>query len=414
MVLSHPSTPQHRTAPRNLWPSPAFSDYFSSNEEHESQSSPGLTDGAKINPLQHRIFFLLNEIGLRALHVDSGDQNAGLLEEELGHIVQRLNAPKTQSRAPAELADSGLFIDDDDAEDEVQQSPLDVNTERNARELQGGQDVIARISRVTEQLQLRYEDIHNINLLAISRLQSAADEIVSLRSENEHFHLDLSDSYNAMLALKMQISTIEVQAAPYISSEDGKSLRQDMERWKSAWRDAERRLGSRRHFHEHSSQNFLRGTDTGIGNGMSSSMHSSGDLSPPAYRSKLTIRRPGLTARPFSDPFIEQQSKFHLDDEPDQERELEDELREALGNGNAQCRDSKVNQYVDYEEVIKSDDDETSLPSAQEENSDLEAGEVARAGEEDESDAEKSPRKSAWQELWDGLHEYAGVLDYSD
>lgn len=160
MVLSHPSTPQHRTAPRNLWPSPAFSDYFSSNDEHESQASPRLTDGEKISPLQHRIFFLLNEIGQQALRADPGDRTAGILEDELGNIVQRLNAPESQSRKPAELADSGLFIDDDDAEDDVDPIALDENTERNARELIEGQEAVARISKVTEQLQQRYQDIH--------------------------------------------------------------------------------------------------------------------------------------------------------------------------------------------------------------------------------------------------------------
>lgn len=160
MVISHPSTPQHRTAPRNLWPSPAFSDYFSSNDEHESQGSPRLADGAKINPLQHRIFFLLNEIGQQALRADPGDRNAGILEEELGHIVQRLNAPEPQSRIIAELADSGLFIDDDDAEDGIEKGALDEDTEKSARELIEGQEAVARISKVTEQLQQRYQDIH--------------------------------------------------------------------------------------------------------------------------------------------------------------------------------------------------------------------------------------------------------------
>lgn len=212
-----------------------------------------------------------------------------------------------------------------------------------------------------------------------------------------------------MLALKMQISTIEAQAAPYMTSEDGKSLRQDVDRWKMAWRDVERRLNSRRHLYDHSSQDSLRGADTGIGNGMSSSMHSSVDLSPPVYRSKLTIRRAGLTARPSSDPFIEQQSKPNLDDQFDQVRELEDEVQKPLKDGTAQCKDLKVEQYNDNEEaLISDDDDETLLPLEEEEES-----EDAEAGEEEESDIEELPRKSAWQELWDGLSEYAGILDYS-
>ncbi|TID24540.1 girdin isoform x5 [Venturia nashicola] len=425
MVLSHPSTPQHRTAPRNLWPSPAFSDYFSSNDEHESQVSPCLVDGHKINPPQQRIFFLLNEIGQQALRVDLGDRSAGILEEELGHIVQRLNAPESQSRKPAELADSGLFIDDDDIEDGMDKGALEENSERNARELIQGQEAVARICKVTGQLQQRYQDIHNINDLAISRLQSAADEIISLRSENEHFHLDLSDFYNAMLVLKMQISTFEAQAAPYMTSEEGNPLRKDVERWKMAWRGVEKRLDSRRHFYEHSSQDFLRGTDKGVGNGMSSSMHSSADLSPPVYRSNLTIRRPGLTARPHSDPFIEQQSKPFLYNQLDQQRKLGDKVQSPLKHLIAQCEDLEVEQCDSNEQAIVSDDDETllSLGELDEENKaedgELEQGEReskedTESREQEESDSEELPRKSAWQELWDGLSEYAGILDYSD
>lgn len=224
-----------------------------------------------------------------------------------------------------------------------------------------------------------------------------------------------------MLVLKMRISTIEAQSAPYISSADGKSLRKDVERWKLAWRDVERRLDSRRHFYEHSSQDFLRGTHTEIGDGMSSSMHSSVDLSPPAYRSKLAFRRPGLTARPHSDPFIEQQPKPNLDNQLDQERELEDEVQMSLKDGITQRKDSKVEQYDDNEQAIVSDDDETLLSLGEEEEEEEDSEEIeqkpeedAEAGAQEESDTEELPRRSAWQELWDGLSEYAGILDYSD
>lgn len=238
--------------------------------------------------------------------------------------------------------------------------------------------------------------------------------------------MDLSNFYNAMLALKMQIRTIEAQAAAYMSSEEDKSLRQDVERWKLAWRDAESRLDSRRHLYEHSSQEFLRGTDTGTGNGMSSSMHSSVTLSPPVYRSKLTIKRPGLTSKALSDPFIEQQSKPSLDDQFDQRWELKDEVQEPLEEGAIQRKDSKVEEYDDNEQAIISDDEETLLPleeeggkeeeEEEEESQEVEqeAEEDCEAAEEEESDTEELPRKSAWQELWDGLSEYAGILDYSD
>jgi hypothetical protein len=156
MVLSHPSTPKHRTAPRSLWSSPAFSDYFSGNDDNHS---PTLVDGAKVTPLQQRILFRLNEIGQQVLRTDPGDQTPSILDAELDHIEQMLNAPESQSRAPAEMADSGLFIDDEDTEDDIKKCAVDKDAEQKASELQDGREVVARISKVTEQLQQRYVDL---------------------------------------------------------------------------------------------------------------------------------------------------------------------------------------------------------------------------------------------------------------
>ena len=240
----------------------------------------------------------------------------------------------------------------------------------------------------------------NINELAISRLQSTADEIIGLRSENEHFHCDLSDIYNTMLNLKMQLSMLELQAAPHMNSEVGKALRQDVERWKLGWKDVEQRLESRKHFYEHTSPETLRGVDTGFGNGMSSSMHSNVDLSPPVYRSRLTIKRPGLISKTLPDPFTDQQSEKPLNDQVDEERMLGDESEEPMKDELAKRKDSKVEQHDENDEAILSDD-ETLLPLEVEE-------------EQEEEQTEEPPQKSAWQELWDGLSEYAGILDYSD
>lgn len=202
-----------------------------------------------------------------------------------------------------------------------------------------------------------------------------------------------------MLALKMQLSMLELQAAPHMNSEAGKSLREDVERWKLDWKGVERRLESRRHYYEHTSSDAFRGVDTGFGNGMSSSMHSSVDLSPPVYRSKLTIKRPGLIANPLPDPFVEQQSDKPLGDQVDEERVLEDEAEKPMKGGIAERKDSKVEELDEDNKAILSDE-ETLLPLEEE--------------QEEEEETEEPPRKSAWQELWDGLSEYAGILDYSD
>jgi len=156
-MVSHPSTPQHRTATRSLWPSPAFSDYFSGQDDN----SPTLMDGAKVTPLQQRILFRLNQIGQQVLRADPGDQTPSILDAELDHIQQMLNAPESQSRAPAEMADSGLFIDDDVDDDIKEEGIVEENdiSEQNAFDLREGREIVARVSKVTEELKERYEEL---------------------------------------------------------------------------------------------------------------------------------------------------------------------------------------------------------------------------------------------------------------
>lgn len=156
MAFAHPSTPQHRAAPRSLWSSPAFSDYFSGNDESHS---PSLMSGAKVTPLQQRLLYRLNELAQQVLRAEPGDQTAIILEEELEHIEQRCNAPESQSRAPAEMADSGLFIDDDDTEDYMDGCAVDEEAEQKPLESQERHEAIARISKATAQLQQRCADI---------------------------------------------------------------------------------------------------------------------------------------------------------------------------------------------------------------------------------------------------------------
>jgi hypothetical protein len=195
-----------------------------------------------------------------------------------------------------------------------------------------------------------------------------------------------------MLALKMQLNMLEAQAAPHMKSEAGKSLRQDVERWKLGWKDVEQRLSSRKHFYEHTSPDTPGGMNTVFGNGMSSSMHSSVDWSPPVYRSKLTIKRPGLIAKPHSDPFFDQQAETPLDDQVEEESVLERGVEGLKEIEHAKRKDSKVEQTEEDDKSVVSNEETFSLLEAEEE----------------------PPQKTAWQELWDGLTEYAGILDYSD
>jgi Skp family chaperone for outer membrane proteins len=123
--------------------------------------SPNPANGAKVTPKQQRLLSRLNEIGLQVLRNEPGGQTPSI-EKELDYLEQALNAPESQSRAPAELADSGLFIDDEVEESKLSEDYKQAEYEEGIlreRKKQEGREVLSRIGRATEQLRNRYEDL---------------------------------------------------------------------------------------------------------------------------------------------------------------------------------------------------------------------------------------------------------------
>jgi len=65
-----------------------------------------------------------------------------------------LNAPESQTREIAEDPNSGLFPDD---EDEL--VDLEAENEELRREVEEGKAIVARVSKLTDSLKQRYEDM---------------------------------------------------------------------------------------------------------------------------------------------------------------------------------------------------------------------------------------------------------------
>jgi hypothetical protein len=497
MAEHHPSTPQPR-APRNLWPSPSFSDYFSGDEYSPIPAKASSNGATHINPSQQRLLFRLNEIGNQILRSQLDGQTPGLLDSELDALEQTLNAPESQSRAPAELEDSGLFIDDE-AEDERRDA---LERQRLAdqatyAELEEGRELIARVSKATDQLKQRYEEVkvstlgcvrhvlptntkanspQRINALATTRMQTASAEIDQLMSENEDLHMDIADIHSAMVLLKMQLKALEVQAAPHLDSEVGRSMREDIERWKVEWRDANLRLQQRRHVYRRGSSSATSSSILDdFGNGMSSS----------SMQASVSNTRPGLMWGFDSDPFItpeplpdietqeaeaDEEFEPRPNDEPatesadklatelveEPETTSKDEAtsdayfelvvdshtslvvemsgeREAKPNGNLE-RDEvqdEENHKADvsnkaelHDESAEEDEEVEEEEAAEEVEEEEEEEEDEEEEDEEEEDEEEEveeselesppPEKTAWQELWDSITEFAGVMDYDD
>ena len=93
------------------------------------------------------------------------------------------------------------------------------------------------------------------NELVILKLESAANEILQLRSANESLRADLSFDHSELLFLKLQLRALEAEAASVSGTlnnkredegGDERNLLDGFERWKLDWRDVDARLRERR------------------------------------------------------------------------------------------------------------------------------------------------------------------------
>jgi hypothetical protein len=151
----NPATPQPR-APRNLWPSPSFSDYFS-GDEHSATPSKGSSLAASLNAttLQTQLLVRLHHIANQIEGHDLNGETPSILAAKLDELEQTLNAPQSQSRSPAEQVETGLY-DDDEAEEEDQTE--DGHDWRTAQDVVS-RAVVERITKAQEQLLERFEEV---------------------------------------------------------------------------------------------------------------------------------------------------------------------------------------------------------------------------------------------------------------
>lgn len=153
VMTASPSTPQ-RTPGSALWPSPQFSDYFSGADDTSSPNNHA--DQSKDTfVIQSQIVGRLNEIARKVAGQD-GQQTPNLLDfqAELSTLEARLNAPDSQTREIAEDSENGLFSDDEDDAAQLQEENQELR-----RKVEEGKAVVARITKLTESLKHRYEEM---------------------------------------------------------------------------------------------------------------------------------------------------------------------------------------------------------------------------------------------------------------
>jgi hypothetical protein len=229
VATSIPSTPNidrsqspaiSTTAPppnRRLWSSPAFSDYFSSGDGEDGfspdmrKSVEDMLDGSingndlQANGFRHGISSIdrnlanlsstsqsqrillarLNNVAKAILRsAELTEHHCQSLSLDIDRLEQTLSAPDAQTREPADIADSGLFIDDDEEEEKYEREAeekrkqeeedehtqvQEVNTIPEEHEPIESPDYVAnakereltvsRIMNLTKDLKLRYEEM---------------------------------------------------------------------------------------------------------------------------------------------------------------------------------------------------------------------------------------------------------------
>ncbi|KAF2400249.1 hypothetical protein EJ06DRAFT_423059 [Trichodelitschia bisporula] len=239
MGVSNPSTPQRLTPQRALWASP-FSDYHS---DIDNLSPTAVNADTNLTTLQRTLLIRLNEIGKQILRRDPSDlKTQASLSAELEALEHTLGAPDSQSRQPADIDDSGLFIDDDVEDEKLRLRGSGDFSDIWSLKSSDGPELVSRISSIAQGLRQRYEEIKHINDVAVSRLRAATKELGKLRAENESLREHVSNEQSQMLYMKLQLKAIELQAAPHLQSTEGSPLRQDIERWKNDWGSMNERL----------------------------------------------------------------------------------------------------------------------------------------------------------------------------
>jgi hypothetical protein len=328
MTSKTPSTPfRPPQARRILEPSPSFSNYFSDDDPSSPRlETSSLNASMDATPLQKKLLARLHEIGQQILRKDV-DDHARVLNAGIDALNETLTAPDPQTRKPAEVEDSGLFMDDDDEiDDEVESASLEAELSLEREEAEKADDHTARaelnerLTQVVQDLQDRYEEVkvrgsslrstghfanrttQHINQLLVSHLETTENQISELTTENETLRREMSQADSDMLYLKMQLRALEVEAEPHLDTAAGAELRQGIERWKEDWKAA-------RNQSPHPSRRQDSAID-GLGidsteDGFTATSANGSFGSPQSPKTKLTITRPGIISRHSSDPFVD-------------------------------------------------------------------------------------------------------------
>ncbi|KAK3072967.1 hypothetical protein LTR53_005878 [Teratosphaeriaceae sp. CCFEE 6253] len=278
MPLSAPPlTPAKHTLDPRLQDSP-FSDYFSdAHSASHAETEAAAYDAPSMETQQ--MLVRLNK--LQAQVMRSGDDALNIVGRKLGEIESELAARHAQTRLPADMGDSGLFVDDDElplrseskrrsnsAGSGVRSAAAgsadhELTTENKLAEqdfaLLEAQEVLESLRTAQEELRQRYTELVHSNDVHVSQIEDRQQEVEKVRRENEALRTDLGFDHSELLFMKLQIKAHEVEFDEAEASSDGSDrsrasirgsrrsrLLKEADRWHMDWQDVDARFRRRR------------------------------------------------------------------------------------------------------------------------------------------------------------------------
>lgn len=274
-------SPRHSSL--NIYDSP-FSDYFTDENRSVDEYSTPSSESQKL-------LLRLNTLGAEILRQDLSAPMTTSLGAKLDDFETVLRTPEAHSKRSSLLSDTGLgitdVVDEEEEEEEEEahttpsappsddrpatpahQQQLDgavdvlpdaIKTKLRTQDrlLREAQEVLQRVSKANDSLRKRYDEIRRMHDSTLAELEEAAQEALTLKSENESLKADLGFDHSELLFMKLQLKALEVEADALSERlGDGSELMKervllndDIDRWKADWDDVDARLRSRREKH---------------------------------------------------------------------------------------------------------------------------------------------------------------------
>lgn len=480
------STPRPKDSP--------FSDYFTDDGHSNGNDSAFRAPSAETQQLLVRLNRLQAQL-MRSSPEDvlSEHEKAVIVGRKVSEIETQFHAlnsqTRSQSRLPAELEDSGLFIDDDDDMEEGETPDTQVEVESFERAAKAfltsvgeGEDMTAKpdtllrdAQKVLENVSKAYERTRQLYAEARANHEQCATQIDAVEAENaklrsstttlefensalqstsdklqtahDSLKTDLSFNHAELLFLKLRHRGLEVEVetlnnganslaayAPELISEIQQvkraKIREGMSRWEEEWENIDQRMRERRSkyglpketaeslrelldledededeedlveitevTHVEDTQISVLGEDSAVG--------VEDEPSPKPTEQIIGVAQvdKGAQTEPIPSPLPEEQSKSTYTTQATQTSPLPSPATSSW----------VMATHDDAQSATHGDD--CAITTSSEDNGDSSHSDISTyAGGDDGGEVEAktptSPVRQAWKELWEGLHNLAGL-----